>query len=97
MECIKLKCIDCENTECKISRLMIPEESKEGCIRKIPEELYIKYSHYMNEVAPFMYKDTTKEYQTKTYIEIIDLLFSIYEYPAIKKTGTNGKVLATKI
>lgn len=96
MEYIKLRCIDCENTNCNISRFIIPEKSKEGCIRKVPEELYIKYFHYMNEVAPFMYKGTTKEYQTKIYIEIINLLLSIYEYPIVKKIGENGKVLTIK-
>ena len=96
MECIKLKCSECENINCNIARLMVPKESKEGCIKKIPENLYIKYIHYINEVAPFMYKNTTREYQTKIYIEIIDLLFSIYEYPSVKKIGENGKVLISK-
>ena len=45
---ITIKCKDCENTECRIGNIIF--YSEDGCIRKVPEDLYIEYYHLMNEV-----------------------------------------------
>lgn len=78
---ISLKCEDCENDDCDISRFYIPEGSEEGCVREVPFDLYIKYEHMLYEVAPFMYMGTKKEYQRNAYREIVDTLFDIYKCP----------------
>lgn len=94
-ECVKLVCGECENIECPSARKYIPSESREGCIRKLDDDLYIRYEHYINEVLPFMFKKTTREYQSRTYQEIIDMLGEVYASPAVKKTDVRGKVLPT--
>ena len=45
---ITIKCKDCENTECRIGNIIF--YSEDGCIRKVPEDLYIEYYHLMNEI-----------------------------------------------
>lgn len=91
---ITLRCIDCENIECKDSKKYIPIDSLYGCTRKIPESLYEEYYHYMEEIIPFMYTKTTKEYQTSTYKKIIDLLYKIYSCPIGQLLNYSGKTTA---
>lgn len=91
MAIIKLQCNQCENDSCCYSKKYIAENSLEGCTRKVDEDMEIEYFHLINEVAPFMYMKTSKEYQNKTYKEIIDLLFKIYSMPIGVKLDKNGK------
>ena len=92
MGIIKLKCSECENSTCCYSNKYIPIDSLEGCTRKVIEDVEIEYYHLINEVAPFMYMNTTKEYQTKTYNQIINLLNNIYSMPIGQKLDKKGKV-----
>lgn len=89
---ISLSCIDCENTHCDKSRRYIPSDSLEGCTRKVTEDEAAKYYHLLEEVAPFMYINTTKEYQSRTYKEIIDYLEYIYSCPFGQKLNKYGKI-----
>lgn len=91
--CVKLQCGECENIDCPIARRYIPEDSQEGCVRKIEDDLYVEYIHYLEEVAPFMYSNTTKEYQCRIYQEIIEVLAKAYDSPAVQKTNPRGKVI----
>lgn len=50
---ITLRCIDCENPTCDISRKYVFQNSKEGCTREVSEEVAARYYHYMEEVVPF--------------------------------------------
>lgn len=90
---ITLRCIDCENVDCEICRngSFLTLESKKGCTRKVNDLDYAKYIHYMEEVAPFMYINTSTEYQNRTYNEIIDFLEYIYSCPIGQKLNHNGK------
>lgn len=92
---ITLRCFDCENIECKICPCgkYISENSKQGCTRQLTDEEADKYYHLLEEVRPFIYKDTTKEYQNKTYKKIIDFLYDIYSKPLGQKIGKSGKAV----
>ena len=92
MAIIKLQCGTCENSTCCYSKKYIPYDSLEGCTRKVDEDLEIEYYHMINEVAPFMYMKTTKEYQNKTYKEIIGLLDKVYSSPIGVKLDKHSKV-----
>jgi hypothetical protein len=50
---LKMTCIECENADCKVGPRAISVDSLNGCTREVPEEVYDKYIHYMNEVLPF--------------------------------------------
>lgn len=78
---ITLRCYDCENTNCAISRKWIHPDSKEGCTRELSEDDMIKYYHYINEIMPFLYVNTSKSYQNEEYHAFMDLLDSIYSAP----------------
>lgn len=80
-EIIRLYCNTCENSNCTIGRAYIPEDSNEGCTRRVPEVLLDSYTHLIDEVSPFMYMDTKKEYQDNMYKQIIDTLYKIYDCP----------------
>lgn len=80
-EIIRLYCNTCENSDCTIGRAYIPEDSNEGCTRRVPEVLMDSYTHLIDEVSPFMYMNTKKEYQNNMYKQIIDTLYKIYDCP----------------
>lgn len=46
-------CANCDNPNCQLGRLFIPEDSLEGCSRRVSEEEFSRYVHYMTEVIPF--------------------------------------------
>lgn len=92
MSLIQLKCSECENSRCCYARRYIPYDSLEGCTRKVSEELELQYEHLVHEVQPFMYMKTTKEYQNKTYNDIINCLQNIYNSPMGQKLDSKGKV-----
>lgn len=89
---ITLRCLYCENSNCSIARKYIPQDSKEGCTRKVTEDISDTYEHYIKEVIPFMYIKTSKEYQKRMYKEITDFFISIYKCPIGNKLSSNGKI-----
>lgn len=91
MSIVKLRCGECENISCCYANKYIPMDSLEGCTRKVTEDMEIEYYHLINEVAPFMYMNTTKEYQNNVYHQIIQLLNNIYSMPIGVKLNKKGK------
>lgn len=89
---ISLRCIDCENTNCRISKRYVPIDSLEGCTRKVSEDEAAKYYHLLEEVAPFLNIKTTKEQQSRIYKEIIDYLEYIYTKPFGQKLNKRGEI-----
>lgn len=91
---ITLRCRDCENTQCSICPKgnYIAENDMRGCTRQVSIEEAARYQHYLQEIAPFMYMATTKEYQNTQYKNIIDFLYYIYTRPIGQKLNKNGKV-----
>lgn len=89
---ISLRCIDCENTTCRAAKRYVPIDSLEGCTRKVSEDDAAKYYHLLEEVAPFLYIKTSKEYQSRTYKEITDFLEYIYSKPFGQKLNRKGTI-----
>lgn len=91
---ITLRCKDCENTQCSICPKgnYIAENDMRGCTRQVSTEEAARYQHYLQEIAPFMYMATTKEYQNTQYKNIIDFLYYIYSQPIGQKLNKNGKI-----
>ena len=50
---LKLTCATCDNPDCKIGPKCASADSLVGCIRRVPEDVYEQYIHYMEEVIPF--------------------------------------------
>jgi hypothetical protein len=82
---VRLYCQDCECTNCTCGPRWYPYDGEAGCTRKVPEELAIEYFHYTNEVMPFLYLDTKREYQTREYKNYIALLDKLYSAPLGQK------------
>lgn len=90
---LKLTCATCDNPNCKVGPKYAPAESLMGCTRRVPENIYEQYIHYMKEVIPFwhLYK---LDFINKSYFEIYDFLQKIYKnYPIEHKLDKKGKVI----
>lgn len=50
---ITLNCLDCDFAECYIHPRGRTIIGKEGCTRKVEEDIAAKFYHYIEEVIPF--------------------------------------------
>lgn len=92
---ITLRCHDCDNIDCDICPCgtYVDENNLRGCTRKVSEEDYVKYEHYINEVLPFLYLNYNKNSTTVVYNEILDYLYYIYQQPLGQKLGKSGRAV----
>ena len=92
---ITLKCRDCDNTDCSVCPCgtFLTDEDERGCTRKISENDYAKYNHYINEVLPFLHLNTNKESISRICGEILEFLNYIYMQPLGQKIGKSGRAL----
>lgn len=53
---VDFHCCDCDNDTCLLCPLgsYVPQDSGQGCTRKMDEDLYAEYSHLKDEVLPFI-------------------------------------------
>lgn len=92
---IKLKCYECENTNCSLyprGTYVGDEESLQGCSRSVSEEDYAKYQHYEQEIWPFAHTNTSYSRQMDIYKKIIDFLYHIYNQPVLHTYNSKGKI-----
>lgn len=92
---ITLRCHDCDNINCDICPCgtYVDENNLRGCTRKVSEEDYVKYEHYINEVLPFLRLNKNKETTSHTIKEIMAFLYYIYSRPLGVKLGKSGRAL----
>ena len=83
---ITLNCIDCGNWSCRIGDIIFQHEN-DGCIREVPESVYLNYYHLINEVWPFCNKNNY-------YDDVINACNDVYK---CKIVGKNGKHFTPKI
>lgn len=76
---VTLNCIDCENTSCRIGDIIYPHEH-DGCIREVPESIYLNYYHLLNEVWPFCKNDDI-------YLKLLNAADDVYKCKIIDKNG----------
>jgi hypothetical protein len=86
-----LRCYECENCGCQFGSPIAWEDSHAGCTRQVSQEQADEYYHYTNEVMPFLYIDTSKEYQNKEYNNFMSILDNIYSCPLGKEFNNNYK------
>ena len=92
---ITLNCHDFDFVECGIAKKLVPFESKEGCTRKVSEDIAAKFYHYIEEILPF-WKLQSEKYVRDSYQEIISFLYnSIYSAPIGQRLDPQGKVKAS--
>lgn len=89
---VTLRCATCDNADCKLARLFIPEDSLEGCTREVTDEQGELLLHYREEVLPFipMYKNHFAAQEKLE--EIYQFLLTIYSCPLGKMLDSKGKV-----
>ncbi len=89
---ITLKCSECGNTDCAYAHEYIPEDSLEGCTRKVSEELAEKFIHDTQEVLPFLRARRRTESTDKSFAAIEKNFESIYSSPLGRLIDSKGKV-----
>lgn len=89
-----LRCEGCDNPDCSIGRLFIPEGSLEGCTRSVTDDQAMMLLHYENEVLPFvgMYEDQkiAQEKLEETY----QFFLGIYGCDLGAKLDERGKAIS---
>lgn len=92
---ITLHCYDCDNAQCSICPCgtYVAEDNLRGCTRKVSEDDYARYDHYINEVLPFLHLDKNKESISRTYNEVLEFLYYIYSQPLGQKLGKSGRAI----
>lgn len=85
---ISLKCRDCDNTDCDIARQYIPDDSQEGCTRRVDDLTSNMYHHLVDEVLPFA---ALRNYPMRELNEGQELLYKIYSCPIGRKLDVRGK------
>ena len=88
---ITLNCWECDHPTCRLKEL-VHENSKEGCVRQVDEDLFIKYYHQLKEVWPFALQQS-KTVINKEYKILMDILDKVYNSPCIKKYGKGFEVI----
>lgn len=89
-----LRCEGCDNPDCSIGRLFIPEGSLEGCTRSVTDDQAMMLSHYENEVLPFvkMYED--QKIAQEKLDNIYQFLLGIYGCDIGAKLDERGKAVS---
>lgn len=92
---ITLRCNECENTDCNLYPCgkWLAADGLYGCTREIDDDDYAQYLHLLEDVAPFMYMKTSKEYKNKAYNDIIGFMNYLYSCPVGQKLGKSGKAV----
>lgn len=82
---ITLRCKHCDNTDCPIARAYIPEDSLEGCTRRVSEEDSEKFQYYIEEVIPLSHSFSRLE-EARVFLD------RMYHMPFGRKLDAKGKV-----
>lgn len=89
---LTLNCKDCDFIECGIKLKNTIIRGKEGCTKKVSEEVAAQFYHYMEEVIPF-WKLQTEKYTRESYKEIMNFLYTkIYVAPIGQRLDPAGKI-----
>lgn len=72
---------------------MVCEETKDGCVREINEDLFIRYYHQLKEVWPFALKSQNKKIVDEEYKKTIAVLDEVYNSPCTKQYGKGFKAM----
>ncbi|HAU87282.1 MAG TPA: hypothetical protein DCW90_17885 [Lachnospiraceae bacterium] len=93
---ITLRCNECENTDCKLYPCgkWLDTDGQYGCTRNISDDDYAQYIHLTEDIAPFMYMKTTREYKNKAYQNLIGFYNYLYSCPVGQKLNRNGKIIS---
>lgn len=83
---VTLRCQNCDNIDCPIARAYIPEDSKEGCTRRVSETDSEKFQYFVNEVIP-MHTSISRLQEAGRFLE------RIYESPLGRKLDPSGKAM----
>ena len=89
---ITLKCWECDHPICRLGDI-VHENSKDGCLRQVNEDLFIEYYHQLREVWPFILQSKNKEKSNEEYEKTLFILNKVYASPYTKKYGEGFKVI----
>ena len=86
---VTLFCYGCDHPTCRLGDI-IHENNKVGCVRRVGEDLYIRYYHQVKEVWP-MISNENINIINKEYINTINVLNEVYMQPIVKQYGKGFK------
>ena len=89
---ITLNCWGCDHPTCRLGN-MIHENTKDGCVRQVNEDLFIEYYHQLKEVWPFALKSKNNNIVHKEYENTMNVLDKVYKSPCTKRYGKGFKVI----
>lgn len=89
---VTLRCAECDNTECSAARAYVPQDSLEGCTRKLSDQESEEFYHLTEEVRPFLHLRPVSDATRQQFTAIDRLLDRVYLAPIGRKLGTDGRV-----
>jgi hypothetical protein len=89
---ITLNCWNCDHPLCRLKAAVF-ENSKNGCVRQVDEDLFIEYYHQLKEVWPFILKSQDHKLISAEYKKTMQVLNKVYSSPCTKKYGRGFKVM----
>lgn len=93
---ITLRCRLCGHITCPYARKYIPENSEEGCTRKVTEELAERFIHDTQEVLPFLPLRPRTQATDDAFARIEFDFEQIYQSPLGRLVDSKGKAKASK-
>lgn len=88
---IRLYCNQCDIIDCPFCQGYIPYESKEGCIRELDNDLYMRYYHFEEELWPFRKFKSFKWVNTQANFFIDFMNDEVAYTPLVHKLNEFGK------
>ena len=71
----------------------IIHNDKDGCVRRVDEDLFIEHYHQLKEVWPFVLKSQNKKNIDKEYEKTMQILDKVYNSPCTRQYGKGFKVI----
>lgn len=90
---VTLRCSKCDNDECDIARLFIPEDSLEGCTREVDDIDSDRMYNYMEEILPFVSQYENPQIAQEKLDEISSFMMGIYAHELGRKLDCKGKAI----
>lgn len=88
---ITLNCWNCDHPMCRLGDII--HNDKDGCVRRVDEDLFIEHYHQLKEVWPFVLKSQNKKNIDKEYEKIMQILDKVYNSPCTRQYGKGFKVI----
>lgn len=90
----KLYCNRCCNRECDICPVgtWIPSWSRQGCVRKVDDDLLARIHHIERETLPFLRRSRSYDEVYRLTVELESLYDDVFKCDVVHLLDSSGKV-----